>query len=106
MGLWRHNGGCDTIFYERSQPCHYHAPWRILFIAEKGVEYLSFSAKFLICGYSIRFLTNQLNCDTCFNIHYSGQVLDRFCPKFKLVVDMEEKMGAMQAMVQRLCMTQ
>lgn len=50
----------------------------------------------------IRFLTDYLNGDTYFRIHYSGQNLDRARNQFKLVRDMEEKLPLMNEFVKKL----
>ncbi len=51
------------------------------------------------CG--IRFLTDYLNGDTYFKIHYPEQNLDRTHTQFKLVYDMEGKMDTMKAIVEK-----
>lgn len=53
----------------------------------------------LECG--IRFLTDYLQGDTYFKVHYEGQNLDRCRTQFKLVKDMEEKREQMEAIVDR-----
>ena len=49
----------------------------------------------------IRFLTDYLNGDTYFRIHYPTQNLDRARNQFKLVRDMEKKMPRMLATVKK-----
>jgi hypothetical protein len=49
----------------------------------------------------IRFLTDYLNGDTYFRIHYPTQNLDRARNQFKLVWDMEQKMPQMLATVKK-----
>lgn len=63
------------------------------------IEYLPFSAKLMTFECGIRFLTDYLNGDTYFKIHYPEQNLDRTHTQFKLVYDMEGKMDAMKAIV-------
>lgn len=63
------------------------------------IEYLPFSAKLMTFECGIRFLTDYLNGDTYFKIHYPEQNLDRTRTQFKLVYDMENKMDAMKAIV-------
>ncbi|MBE6621509.1 MAG: aminoglycoside phosphotransferase family protein [Ruminococcaceae bacterium] len=75
-------------------------------LTEKEIEYLPFSAKLMTYECGIRFLTDYLNGDTYFKIHYPDQNLDRCRTQFKLVADMEEKMEAMKAIVKRLCQAQ
>ena len=65
-------------------------------------EQLAFSAKLLTYECGIRFLTDYLNGDTYFRIHYPEQNLDRCRTQFKLVSDMEQKMEAMERIVKRL----
>lgn len=72
-------------------------------LTEKEIAYLPFSAKLLTYECGIRFLTDYLNGDTYFKIHYPEQNLDRCRTQFKLVADMEEKMDVMQDIIQRLC---
>lgn len=75
-------------------------------LTEKEIEYLPFSAMLLTYECGIRFLTDYLNGDTYFKIHYPAQNLDRCRTQFKLVADMEEKMEDMQLIVKRLCKVQ
>lgn len=49
----------------------------------------------------IRFLTDYLNGDTYFRIHYPGQNLDRARNQFKLVQDMEEKLPQMKKLIEK-----
>lgn len=65
------------------------------------IEYLPFSAKLMTFECGIRFLTDYLNGDTYFKIHYPEQNLDRTHTQFKLVYDMEGKMDAMKAIVEK-----
>ncbi len=65
------------------------------------IEYLPFSAKLMTFECGIRFLTDYLNGDTYFKIHYPEQNLDRTHTQFKLVYDMENKMDAMKAIVEK-----
>lgn len=53
----------------------------------------------LECG--IRFLTDYLQGDTYFKIHYEGQNLDRARTQLKLVSDMEQKRARMEAIVDK-----
>ncbi len=72
-------------------------------LTEKEIAYLPFSAKLLTYECGMRFLTDYLNGDTYFKIHYPDQNLDRCRTQFKLVADMEEKMETMQHIVKELC---
>ena len=54
----------------------------------------------LECG--IRFLTDYLDGDNYFRIHYPEQNLDRCRTQFKLVADMEAQWEQMHAIVKEL----
>ncbi len=68
-------------------------------LTETEREYLPFSAKLMTFECGIRFLTDYLEGDHYFKIHYPEQNLDRTRTQFKLVADMEEKMEQMKAIV-------
>ena len=70
-------------------------------ITKRELELLAFSAKLLTYECGIRFLTDYLNGDTYFKIHYPNQNLDRCRTQFKLVHDMENKMAQMRAIVEK-----
>lgn len=65
------------------------------------IDNLAFSSKLLTFECGIRFLTDYLNGDTYFKIHYPEQNLDRCHTQFKLVYDMEQKMDAMKGIVNK-----
>ena len=62
-------------------------------------EFMPFSAKLMTFECGIRFLTDYLEGDHYFKIHYPEQNLDRTRTQFKLVADMEKKMEQMKAIV-------
>ena len=64
------------------------------------LEYLPWGARLMTLECGIRFLTDYLDGDHYFRIHYPDQNLDRARTQFKLVKDMEEKMDQMNAIVQ------
>lgn len=68
-------------------------------IAPKEKELLAFSAKLLTLECGIRFLTDYLEGDTYFKIHYPDQNLRRTRTQLKLVADMEKKMDEMNRIV-------
>lgn len=70
-------------------------------ITPKEVELLAFSAILMTYECGIRFLTDYLNGDTYFKIHYPTQNLDRCRTQFKLVADMEKKMEQMNEIVKK-----
>ncbi|NTV81915.1 MAG: mucin desulfatase, partial [Candidatus Aminicenantes bacterium] len=53
----------------------------------------------LECG--IRFLTDHLKGDVYFKVHREGHNLDRARTQFKMVAEMEKRMGAMEAVVRK-----
>ncbi len=72
-------------------------------LTPREVALLPFSVRLMTYECGIRFLTDYLNGDTYFRIHYPTQNLDRCHTQFKLVADMEEKEDTMQEIVRR-CM--
>ncbi len=65
------------------------------------LEYLPWGARLMTLECGIRFLTDYLDGDHYFRIHYADQNLDRCRTQFKLVKDMEEQFEAMAAVVAR-----
>ncbi len=63
------------------------------------LEYLPWGARLMTLECGIRFLTDYLDGDNYFRIHYPEQNLDRCRTQFKLVRDMEEQWDAMAAVV-------
>ena len=63
------------------------------------LEYLPWGARLMTLECGIRFLTDYLDGDHYFRIHYADQNLDRCRTQFKLVKDMEEQFDAMAAVV-------
>ena len=61
-------------------------------ITKAEVELLAFSVKLLTLECGMRFLTDYLDGDNYFKIHYPEHNLDRARNQFKLVSDMESKM--------------
>ena len=59
------------------------------------VTYLPFSAKLMTFECGMRFLTDYLNGDTYFRIHYPEHNLDRCHTQFALVADIEKKYDSM-----------
>ncbi len=70
-------------------------------ITEKELSLMAFSAKLITLECGIRFLTDYLEGDTYFKIHYPEQNLDRTRTQFKLVSDMEKNMGEMEKIVRK-----
>ena len=70
-------------------------------LTELEKEYLPFGSKLMTYECGIRFLTDYLNGDTYFKIHYPDQNLDRCRTQFKLVEDMESKMEEMKNIVKK-----
>ena len=63
------------------------------------LEYLPWGARLMTLECGIRFLTDYLDGDHYFRIHYPEQNLDRCRTQFKLVSDMEAQFEAMAAVV-------
>ncbi len=63
------------------------------------LEYLPWGARLMTLECGIRFLTDYLDGDHYFRIHYPEQNLDRCRTQFKLVKDMEDQWDAMVAVV-------
>ena len=63
------------------------------------LEYLPWGARLMTLECGIRFLTDYLDGDHYFRIHYPEQNLDRCRTQFKLVSDMEEQFEQMHAVV-------
>ena len=63
------------------------------------LDYLPWGAKLMTLECGIRFLTDYLDGDNYFRIHYPGQNLDRCRTQFKLVQDMEQQFDAMKAVI-------
>ena len=68
-------------------------------LTETELEYLPWGARLMTLECGIRFLTDYLEGDTYFRIHYPEQNLDRCRTQFKLVSDMEQQFDAMHAVV-------
>ena len=70
-------------------------------LTEAELEYLPWGARLMTLECGIRFLTDYLDGDHYFRIHYPEQNLDRTRTQFKLVKDMEEQFEAMGAVVKK-----
>ena len=70
-------------------------------LTEGELEYLPWGARLMTLECGIRFLTDYLDGDHYFRIHYPEQNLDRCRTQFKLVRDMEEQFEAMHAVVRK-----
>ena len=68
-------------------------------LTDKEVEALPMGAKIMTFECGMRFLTDYLQGDTYFKIHYPEQNLDRARTQLKLVKDMEEKWDIMARIV-------
>ena len=69
------------------------------FLTDAEAKSLAVGAKLMTYECGIRFLTDYLNGDVYFKVHYDGHNLDRCHTQFKLVEDMEQKMPQMQEIV-------
>lgn len=70
-------------------------------LTKAELEYLPWGARLMTLECGIRFLTDYLDGDHYFRIHYPEQNLDRCRTQFKLVRDMEEQFEEMAAVVQK-----
>lgn len=68
-------------------------------LTEKEVEVLPLAAFTMTLECGVRFLTDYIDGDNYFSIHYPEQNLDRCHTQFKLVADMESKWDKMEAIV-------
>ena len=71
-------------------------------LTEAELEYLPWGAKLMTLECGIRFLTDYLDGDNYFHIHYPEQNLDRCRTQFKLVADMEQQWEAMHNIVKEI----
>jgi hypothetical protein len=71
------------------------------FLTKTEIDYLAFSAKLLTLECGIRFLADYLSGDVYYKIRRDSHNLDRCRTQFKLVAEMERKMEAMAAIVDR-----
>ena len=70
-------------------------------LTENELKYLPWGARLMTLECGIRFLTDYLDGDNYFRIHYPEQNLDRCRTQFKLVKDMEEQFDAMAAVIEK-----
>ena len=70
-------------------------------LTEAELEYLPWGARLMTLECGIRFLTDYLDGDNYFRIHYPEQNLDRCRTQFKLVRDMEEQFEEMAAVIKK-----
>lgn len=70
-------------------------------LTQNELEYLPWGARLMTLECGIRFLTDYLEGDHYFRIHYPEQNLDRCRTQFKLVRDMEKNFDQMAAIVQK-----
>ena len=70
-------------------------------LTEAELKYLPWGARLMTLECGIRFLTDYLDGDNYFRIHYPEQNLDRCRTQFKLVKDMEEQWDAMAAVIEK-----
>ncbi len=70
-------------------------------LTEEEIAYLPWGARLMTLECGIRFLTDYLEGDRYFRIHYPEQNLDRCRTQFKLVSEMEEKFEEMAAVIRK-----
>lgn len=69
-------------------------------LTETEIDYLPFSAKLMTYECGMRFLTDYLNGDTYFRVHYKEHNLIRCRTQFALVADIEKKFDEMKSIVE------
>ena len=70
-------------------------------LTDRELEYLPWGARLMTLECGIRFLTDYLEGDHYFRIHYPQHNLDRCRTQFKLVSDMEQQFEAMAAVIRK-----
>ncbi|MBQ0084547.1 MAG: aminoglycoside phosphotransferase family protein, partial [Clostridiales bacterium] len=70
-------------------------------LTEKEIELMPFSVELMTYECGIRFLTDYLNGDTYFKIHYEKHNLDRARSQFALARDIDSKLGEMQNVIKK-----
>ncbi len=70
-------------------------------LTEKEIQMLPMGAKLMTLECGMRFLTDYLEGDHYFKIHREGHNLDRCRTQFRMVEDMEQKWGRMQAIAEQ-----
>lgn len=71
------------------------------FLTPTEVDYLPFAAWLMTFECGMRFLTDYLNGDVYFKVHRENHNLDRCRTQFKMVADMEKRMGQMEAIIRK-----
>ena len=71
------------------------------FLTPLELEYMPFAAKLMTLECGIRFLTDYLSGDVYFKVHREGHNLDRARTQFRMVSDMEDKMGQMIKIIKK-----
>ncbi len=65
------------------------------------IEHLAFGARLITLEQGIRFLTDYLNGDTYYKIHWPGQNLARARTQLKLVAEMEDRVELMENVISK-----
>jgi hypothetical protein len=73
------------------------------FLNDTEKENLAFSARFMTFIIGLRFLTDHIDGDHYFRIHFEGHNLQRARAQFRLVESMEECAGEMEEIIRRHC---
>jgi thiamine kinase-like enzyme len=97
--LWKINLNLDL--FEAYARGYLSVASRFLNAAEK--EHLAFSAKFMTFIIGLRFLTDHIDGDHYFRIHFENHNLQRARAQFRLLESMEENFNVMQTIVSRNC---
>jgi hypothetical protein len=87
----------DLDLYKSYSEGYLEAAGRFLLPQEKGL--LAFSAKFMTYLIGLRFLTDHLDGDHYYRIHFQGHNLQRARTQFRLLETMEEKYEEMKEVI-------
>jgi Ser/Thr protein kinase RdoA (MazF antagonist) len=71
------------------------------FLTQAEFELLAFSGKLITYEQALRFLGDYLNGDVYYKIHHERHNLDRARTQIRMVREMEDKMGLMEAIVEK-----
>jgi len=71
------------------------------FLTPTEVDYMAFAAWLMTFECGMRFLTDYLDGDVYFKVHRETHNLDRCRTQFKMIADMENQMGQMEAIIRK-----
>jgi len=74
------------------------------FLCPAEIDHLAFSAKFMTYIIGLRFLTDHLDGDHYYRIHFPGHNLQRAKSQFKLLKDMDLNFSSMKEIIRGCCL--